>query len=255
MKFYLLILSFLICPFLSNAQEIQFLTHSTGNQAFIDNQGQLRGKPHSGKRAFNIELVRALMQGTPYEHNSIIEYPLLRITQDMLPKGGAAAFNIARSPSRVHLLKWVGPLQTDRLYFYRLKSDAQVPKSLKEIQKNSITCIKNGGFLQKHLNSIGFTDLVTVNEYSHCFKMLLTKRVDFAVISQLSLNSVLELSNIAENLIEEALLYKEINGFIAFSLNTSNHLITLWQNKLDRFHRDGTYQELKEQFFLPSGSK
>lgn len=250
MKFTLFLLSLLIYPVLCGAQEIKFVTHSTGQETFIDESGELRGKPHAGKRAFVIELVRALKQDTIYRDSPTALVPLKRILTKLLPKEGYAAFNIARTTARVHNYKWVGPLQTDQLYFYRLKNSNTAPVSLSDVKNNYLTCVKNGGHHHKHLKSLGFTSLEVVNDYAHCFKMLAAKRTDLAILSKWSLASTLALSEINKDSIEEALLYKEINGYIAFSLSTSDRLIKQWQNKLDQLKRNGTYQSLKEQYLL-----
>ena len=43
------------------ASEIQFLTHNIEGKTYKDKNGELRGKKHEGRRAFNLELVREIM--------------------------------------------------------------------------------------------------------------------------------------------------------------------------------------------------
>lgn len=235
----------------SEAQEIKFITHSVENETFINDQGHLRGRPHAGKRAFNVELVTRLKQGTPHEDTHIQVYPLKRAIQAVMKKGNTATFNVSRMPFHEGLMKWVGPMQTDKVYFYRLKSTTAKPSSLEDIKNNAITCVKNGNHHHKHLSSISFKNLEVVNQYSHCFQMLAVGRVDFAVLSTLHLDSVMEVAQLQKSQFEEALLYKQVDGYIAFSLNIRDEVITNWQNKLDRLKKDGTYQALRDKYLYP----
>ena len=71
-----LLLALLLATLPASAADWQVYTHSLGAQASTVD-GSLRGQPHGGKRAFYVELVRALL-GELGQPQSIVEVPLAR---------------------------------------------------------------------------------------------------------------------------------------------------------------------------------
>ncbi|MES9887577.1 MAG: hypothetical protein ABW140_12260, partial [Candidatus Sedimenticola sp. 6PFRAG1] len=110
----------LAVTFSAQASDISFLTHNLQEQAYNDEHGELRGKPHSGKRSFNLELVREMMmiQGHSQE---ISEVPFARGLKLVQNRPHHALFNVSRTPAREQTVKWVGPLQVETDYLYELK--------------------------------------------------------------------------------------------------------------------------------------
>ena len=101
----------------TGAAEIKFLTHSVGAQTFVDTEGELRGKEHGGRRAFNVELVREMMQVVGHPKN-IEVIPFNRGFSIVQTDPGYAIFNVNRTSDRENTVKWVGPLQSTVTYFY-----------------------------------------------------------------------------------------------------------------------------------------
>jgi polar amino acid transport system substrate-binding protein len=114
-SFFLLVLAVVLSN-ISVAETTDFLTHSTLGKVYVDENGELRGLKHGGRRAFNVEVVREIML--------IVRHPVqfqimpFKRGQVELKKKRKALFNIARTKLREKLYKWVGPLQVDNVYFF-----------------------------------------------------------------------------------------------------------------------------------------
>jgi len=106
----------------SHASEIQFMTHNTEGKVYQDENGELRGKEHVGRRAFNLELISEMMILLDHPR-TFTNVPFSRDLLFVQNKPNYALFNVTRKSSRENKSKWVGPLQqNDKAYFYVLKA-------------------------------------------------------------------------------------------------------------------------------------
>jgi len=113
-----LLLALLLATLPASAADWQVYTHSLGAQASTVD-GSLRGQPHGGKRAFYVELVRALL-GELGQPQSIVEVPLARGLKLVQSRNHVVLFNLSRTEEREHLVHWVGPTLHETDYLYEL---------------------------------------------------------------------------------------------------------------------------------------
>jgi len=129
--------------FSAEVSQITFLTHSVEDQGYVNEAGELRGKEHAGRRAFNIELVRAMMQGVGYA-KKIEEMPFKRGLLILQTNPGYALFNVNRTEKREKELKWVGPLQRSVTHLYENIDSPTKVKSLEEAKGLESICVLRG---------------------------------------------------------------------------------------------------------------
>ncbi len=235
-----------------SADEITFLTHSSAGRYYLDDNGDIRGKKHAGKRAFNIELVREMMiimkHSTRLEHVPL-KRGLLLITTNEKPYG---LFNIGRRPYREGKMKWVGPLQTDKVYLYELKNTPTGITTLEDAQKVDFICVLNGTTHDTFLTEKNFPNIYRSSSYEACFKMLVNKRVNLTPISHNSLIPVLKKANISPDLIRRVpVLLFENQGQLAFTNLVPDSVVQQWQNALDQLKQSGRYDQLIQAYLLP----
>lgn len=230
-------------------EHIQFFTHNVSGSSFIDDQGRLRGIPHTGRRAFNIELIRAMMGVVGYT-GSIKILPFKRAVALLKEnKAEYALFNIGRRASRDPYMKWVGPLQTDEIYFYDNPAFSETIRTLNDARSVSRICLLNGSSHHTMLTRMGFSNLHFHISYSGCFRMLEKGRTDLAVLSSFSLKDVLNGGNIsAENIRNTGVLLHRSEGQLAFSNKVTDDTVSVWQAALDQLKASGEYQKLAEQY-------
>ncbi|MDG9669534.1 transporter substrate-binding domain-containing protein [Hahella sp. CR1] len=233
------------------ADEISFLTHNVEGQVYTDQAGELRGIKHSGKRAFNIEVVRELML-TMKHSTKFQEVPFARGMQMVTKNNDLAMFNVSRTPDRENMVKWVGPIQKEEDYFYEMKSAPTGISKLEDARKVSSICVLNGAIHHKILNSYHFNNIYTNVSYVGCFNMLKKGRVDLTVSASSTVLSKLKEAEISPDQIQQTpvvLLVSE--GYIAFSNNIPDETVDKWQQALDRLKDSGEYEKLYQLYFLP----
>ena len=74
----------------------------------------------------------------------IIDIPFKRGLLYVQSKQDHALFNVTRKPSRENTVKWVGPLQSDKAYFYELKSAPTEIQTLEDAKKIGSSAISVG---------------------------------------------------------------------------------------------------------------
>ncbi|WP_415903619.1 hypothetical protein ACMXYR_08070 [Neptuniibacter sp. QD29_5] len=125
----------------SNA--IQFLTHNLKKSVYKDYSGAIRGIEHAGRRAFNLELVRAMSDLRKKPFNPV-EVPFLRGV-DLVKQGpNYAIFNISRNEERENQFKWVGPLQSDSVQFFKNTRYTKQLSSYLEFTEEVRVCVLRG---------------------------------------------------------------------------------------------------------------
>ncbi len=241
----------LAVTFSAQASDISFLTHNLQEQDYIDEHGELRGKPHSGKRSFNLELVREMMMIQGHSQG-ISEVPFARGLKLVQNRPHHALFNVSRTPAREQTVKWVGPLQVETDYLYELKSSPTGVKSLEEAKGVDHICVLNGGVHHTTLTKMGFTNLYPKNSYVGCFELLKKGRIDLTPSASSTVVQKLQKANIrSEDVNQTPVVVVESGGYIAFSVGTPDEVISGWQSALDQLKRSGRYDELYRQYFQP----
>lgn len=249
MKQTLLILALLLlAPYSASGGELALLTHNLGSQGYADpDTGELRGRIHAGKRAFNVELVRTLKRMLDLD-TPIREVVYAEGMQRLGGNGEVAFFNIYRTPQREHLYKWVGPLQREVDYLYGLDGTRDM-KSLRDARDASI-CVVSGSMHHVVLASQGFANLRTEETYAACFALLHAGEVSLAVSSDETVAQKLHEAGIpasAAYCVPEPVVQSA--GYIAFSRNVDDAVVRQWQEAFNSLVGSGLYQELYDRYY------
>ena len=235
----------------ATASEIKMLTHSVAGSVHIDSSGAMRGNRHGGKRAFNLELVRELMT-TIGVSGDFIEIPFKTGLQQVVNEPDFAFFNVSRTAEREHLVKWVGPLQLDVSYLYKMKENPTQVLTMEDAREVEAICVLRGGVHFRSLYKEGFHNLIENDSYVKCFQMLAAGRVNLTVSAVTSLTGKLQQAGIDPALVEQTpVMVSRVGGYIAFSRNIPDSVIQRWQDGLDALKRSGKYRELYTDYFLP----
>ncbi len=236
---------------LSYSGEITFLTHSVEGKSYRDENGELRGLEHSGRRAFQLELIREMMLMRHYSPKNIhiIPFPraLAMIVANSMPH---ALFNAGKRPNRMGRMKFVGPLTLDTYYLYEQKASPSGVNTIEGAKKVGV-CVHRGGNQDKFVTKNGFEKIIR-NTYDGCFKMLLANRdVDLVSISATDLQGVLKQANIDPDLIQKSpISLFSSEGSLVFSNQISDEEIDKWQEVLDQLKASGKYDELTKTYLF-----
>lgn len=220
-----------------------FLTHSLEEQGYVDEAGELRGKEHGGRRAFNVELVREMMQSVGHA-KAMEEMPFKRALLLLKSNPGYALFNVNRTATREQEMKWVGPLQSSVSYLYENAALPTGVKNLQEARKVESICVLRGNVHHRYLERSGFDNIYLANSYASCVNMLALGRVKMTPLSNLSQIVIDPQVAGVTALQKTAVKLMESEGYLAFSKETPDEVVERWQAALDRLKASGRYQEL-----------
>lgn len=253
---WLISLIFLFCGYIYADSQVsshttQFLTHNLKKSVYKDYSGAIRGIEHAGRRAFNLELVRAMSELRKIPFNPV-EVPFLRGV-DLVKQGpNYAIFNISRNEEREDLFKWVGPLQSDSVQFFKNTRYTKQLTSYLQFSGEVRVCVLRGSRHEKILKAETPVLILVANSYNSCFRLLAEGRVDYTPVSLHEVSNVFKTSGVSEKIIKKTpiVLYRS-EGYIAFSKQTPDEEISEWQSSLDQLKKDGEYDRLANQYLYP----
>lgn len=161
-------------------------------------------------------------------------------------------FSITRTDTREKLFKWVGPLARGRYGFFAKKNSGIKLASLNDSEKYQVGVQINGGNEQL-LRSKGFTtNLSAVSSPIQNFTKLMRGRIDLWYTDSATVAALTLQEKSPPGGIEELLIITKSELYIGFSKNTSDEVISAWQNAYDDLYRDGTIHRIFSQYNLSS---
>ncbi|WP_421870124.1 substrate-binding periplasmic protein [Motiliproteus sp.] len=233
-------------------------THSAEQATEIDSDGEMRGLPHAGRRAFLVELVRQLMLGIG-QAPKIQPIPLERGIRTLRNQQRSALFNLSRTPQREPHFKWVGPLLSNTVAFYQNVTSPTGIRRLEDARHVDAICIYRGNAHAQYLRANGFDNLIAADSYESCWEMLKLKRVSLTTLGDdLEPQMRLQTQTGADSIANTKVPLYATDGYLAFSTDTSDSLIALWQTKLDQIKATGRYDQLLVRYYqlaTPTGSR
>lgn len=203
-------------------------------------------------KGLSVEIVREILKMTNCSDN-IKVYPWARAYNETLNNPNNILFSMSRNPEREKLFKWVGPLITDNVFFYKKKGTDVNIKSIEDAKKVKRIAITRNYPHQKQLRAKGFKNLyITVTPESN-IKMLINERVSLIIGAELVYTELIKATTVNPNLLEkinipidQAILY------IAFSKDTPDSKVQKWQNALDEIKKSGKYDKIKTKYLTHS---
>lgn len=232
----------------SFASELLFLTHSSQGQTFILDE-ELRGQPHAGRRAFYVELIRAMMLERGVEP-VILNVPLARGMREVQTKDDIAFFNVTRTAEREDSVNWIVELLSTSSYFFELENNPTGILTLEDAKKVPVIGVLRGGIHESKLKSLGFNNLYAMESYSQVLSMLKKGRIDLTASSR-DFSTQQEQTNQWEGVRNTQVKISDSVGYLCFSKNVNKHVVEEWQSAFDKLSQQGTLEALKTQYLYP----
>ncbi len=195
-----------------------------------------------------VEIMQAVFKELGHKNNIEI-YPWARAYNDTLKHSNRILFPTARTPERDSQFKWVGPILVDPVYFYRKNPSEIKIDNLNDARKLQRIGLTKGYPEELFLTSRGFTNLSVTSSTEQNLKMLLRDRVNLIVSGKFALGHVLRRAKLPANSVAIAgeALFESVLYF-AFSLDTSESDIELWQQALDKVKNSSNYQLIVSRY-------
>lgn len=206
-------------------KNITIVTENYPPLSFLDENGKVQGT--------SAEPVKKALVKLGIDENVIKVYSWAK-SYDMASKdANTFIFNIMRTPNREFKFKWVSKLDSQDVYFYKLKSNNVKISSLEDAKKYKIAT-RFEDFTEQVLMSKGFEQLVSSKDHETCIKQLLSNKTELW-ISSIPEKEIKSLTD-SSNEIEIAYVAKEIpaEGYLAASLNTPDEIVNKFKEAMSK---------------------
>jgi len=212
---------------------------------FTSESGDIKG--------INVDIVKTLLSNVKVNYE-INLYPWTRAYKQTLIHENYGLISTARTPDRENKFKWVGPLASGQGYLYKLKSRGDIYlTSLDDAKKYSVAIVR-GGVYQSLFEGLGFKvgeNLMPFAYSKQYFQPFLLGKVDLILGSDIVLPYILQKLDINIDLVEPAVKMIDTQGnFLALNINTSDELVEILNNELQKMKKEGEFQKIIDSYKL-----
>jgi polar amino acid transport system substrate-binding protein len=162
----------------------------------------------------------------------------------------SAVFTAARTPEREHLFQWVGPISSNKTYFYTLANSGITIETLEQAKALQSIATPKNWYTHDFLTNNNFQNIVATSITSlEAFNQLINGEVQALLLTDVDVKWLADNNDVAMSELTQNMIALNYNGYIAFSLNTPTSLVQEWQAKLDEMKTDGTFTTIWNKWF------
>ncbi len=203
---------------------------------------------HNGElTGLSVEVIREIL-GRLNLPDDIQVVPWARGYHLLLHQPNVALFSTTRLPLREKRFKWVGPLYTQTWGFYAAKSSNLQIGSLEDAKKVARIGTYHADAKEQFLKQQGFTNLVSSNKNINNIRRIMEGKLDLWLSSDFNMPYLARQAGVSPSQLKLVHAFREVDNYIAFSIQTPDEVITLWQRILDDLKSDGTYASLRKKY-------
>ena len=168
-----------------------------------------------------------------------------------LKKEGYALFLTTRSQKRENLFKWVGPISSMKLVFFKnhFRKDLNI-NSLEDAKRVKSIAVAQKTIAQEKLLEYGFKNLDINSLANYSLKKLQEDKTDLYPVEYHAFKYKLKGMDLEDKIIPVKMrepIY-ESKLYIAFNKQTDDKVKKNWQNALDEIKADGTYERILNRY-------
>lgn len=219
---------------LSAPIKMQIYTEDSPPANYLEN-GRLKG--------LSVDIVREILSRLNMPDN-IQVVPWARGYTLALAQPGVALFSTTRLPQREELFKWVGPLYHQTWGFYARKDSMINISSLDQARAVPRIGTYYKDAKEQYLLANGFRNLVSTNNNRGNIRHLMDGSIDLWVSSDFNMPYQAQQAGINPDRLKLVFPFKRVQNYIAFSNQSPDALVALWQQTLDELKKDGTYERM-----------
>ena len=221
-----------------NPVELQIYTEDSPPGNYLDN----------GKAAgLSVEIVREILFRLKMRNN-IQVVPWARGYTMALNQPNVALFSTTRLPQREKRFKWVGPLYAQTWGFYGKRGSGIRIGTLEEAKKVARIGTYHKDAKEAFLKANGFNNLVSANKNISNVKHIMEGNLDLWVSSDFNMPYMALHAGVDPDQLALVYAFRRVENYIAFSAQTPDDLVELWQRTFDEMKKEGVYDRLAEKF-------
>lgn len=198
-----------------------------------------------GLEGISIDLIKEIQKRIGNK-KEIKVFPWKRGYNITLKKKGYALFLTTKSKQRENLFKWVGPISSMEIRFFKnaFREDLTI-NSLEDAKKVSSITVAEDTITKEVLSEFGFTNLDINTLANNSFNKLLENKTDLYPVEENSFMYKLKQLNLQKKIIPVKMeAFYESKLYIAFNIETDDKIIKKWQAAFDEIKADGTYDKV-----------
>ena len=232
---YYMAFALLLSPSLPKAQDVSFYSHFIMPFTYVHN-GELRG--------LAVDIVKELM--AMVDHRVLFSMVSFKRGLVSVQEGSQSAlFVAARRPEREGTVKWVGPLISSAVYFYKRVGSPVELTGMNDLKTVGIISVERGNADHTFLKSLGLKNIVQTHDHMASLKQLVAGRVDVTPMSELVMPIMAEQAGIPlDKIVRTDLKLYDSDLYIAFSLDVPDATVAKWQRALDELKSSGRYEAI-----------
>jgi polar amino acid transport system substrate-binding protein len=148
------------------------------------------------------------------------------------------------------MFQWVGPISSNRTYFYTLSSSGLTIETLEQAKALQSIATPNGWFTHEFLINNNFQNIVATSLTSvQAFDQLIKGEVQALLLPDVDVKWLADMNEMPMSELTQHMKALDFNGYIAFSLSTPASTVEQWQNNLDAMKSDGTFETIWNKWF------
>jgi len=186
------------------------------------------------------DIVNAIQKEMHIE-NKIVAYPWQQAKKILDTTKNSALFSMLRTPEREKKYKWVGPLSTMRMVFFKKKGSKIILNSIDDAKKIRKIGVTKGVANFEMLNIQGFKNLDIINnaDDERNIQKLVDGKIDLWPTLLMAGLYNARLSGLYGEIepIKNVVAFKG-DLYIAFNINTSDDIVKNWQIALDKLKKE-----------------
>lgn len=239
-KIVFFILAVLIVPCQSAwPKEYAIMTEECRPWGYVEN-GKLTG--------LSVEIVREILKELGHPDN-IEVLPWARAYNHTLKGPDRILFSVGRSAEREPLFKWLGPIVSNRCYFFKKRGSPVRIESIEDAKKVEFISVTRNFMEHNLLESKGFSNLDLTFKPEQNVMKLVAGRVDLITSGEVDLPYIALNAGVNPNLIEKTrVMIHDSKLYIAFSKDIPDDEIEKWKKAFDHVEKSGKYLEIKEKY-------
>lgn len=200
-------------------------------------------------KGFSVEIIKQIMK-------------TLKITSDIKILPGARGemltrikknhilFTLFRTTERENLYKWVGPISTEQIYFYKKRDNPVSIQNLDDIRmQNLLIATLHEGMVYRTLKAANLNHFIKAYTVKDALKSVYANKADLIALTGCGIKSLLvELNLPKDTMVQLPIQLFKNDLYIVFSTKTDDTVVQKWQNTLDHIKSTPQYQQLQNLY-------
>jgi polar amino acid transport system substrate-binding protein len=232
---------FVFTPIL-HAEKLKIFTEEMPPYNYLGENNEATG--------FSTGIVKELLKrsGLGVADGKIKVYPWTRAYMILQKEKNVMLFSMTRSEEREKLFKWVGPIASRTIWFWKLKNRKDINvSSFDDAKQYKVGAVREFASA-RYMKELGF-NLELCNSEEKNFRKLLAYRID--ILTALELAAAYQMNKQGKSFMQLERLVKlddRYDYYLALNISTSEEIINSLQNALEDMKNDGTYEKIKQLY-------